>query len=93
MQGANHRQALGYGGRGAPQSHPEYLFARRENRLLLNLVDVADPSFIRRELIDAALSFIHECLQRKRRRLFRGKVRSLGFLRLSLLSRVEYFPG
>ncbi|MDZ7721064.1 MAG: hypothetical protein U5K72_19745 [Balneolaceae bacterium] len=33
-----HRQALGYSGRGAPKDHPEYLMAKRENRLILKLV-------------------------------------------------------
>lgn len=36
-----HRQALGYTGRAAANTHPEYLIAERENRLILNLVDVA----------------------------------------------------
>ncbi|MBA2116847.1 hypothetical protein HOV93_40400 [Planctomycetes bacterium FF15] len=38
-----HRQALGYSGRDAPKSHPEYLIARREHRLILNLVDAPAP--------------------------------------------------
>lgn len=41
-----HRQALGYSGRGAPKDHPEYLIARREGRLILNLVDVDNVSYI-----------------------------------------------
>jgi hypothetical protein len=54
-----HRQALGYTTRAAPRSHPEYLIARRGDRLILNLVDAPDPAFIGKELIDAALAFIH----------------------------------
>ena len=50
-----HRDALGYTGRTAPKDHPEYLMARRDNRLILNLVDVADPAYIRPELIGIAL--------------------------------------
>ena len=57
-----HREALGYSGRAASNTHPEYLVARRGHRLILNLVDVADPAYIRREIIDAALDFIHEGL-------------------------------
>jgi len=34
-----HRQALGYRVRGAPKDHPEYLVARRGNRLILNIVE------------------------------------------------------
>ncbi|MDZ7721057.1 MAG: dual specificity protein phosphatase [Balneolaceae bacterium] len=57
-----HRQALGYSGRGAPKDHPEYLMAKRGNRLILNLVDAKDPAFISKEIIDEALSFIDEQL-------------------------------
>jgi predicted protein tyrosine phosphatase len=57
-----HRQLLGYSGRGAPKNHPEYLLARRGTRLFLNLVDVEDPSYISKEIIDAALSFIDEAV-------------------------------
>lgn len=55
-----HRQLLGYTGKGAPKNHPEYLIARRENRLFLNLVDAADPAYIPKEIIDAALVYIHD---------------------------------
>lgn len=57
-----HRRALGYKKLGAPQDHPEYLIARRENRLILNLVDADDPAYIRKEIIDAALDFISTSL-------------------------------
>ncbi len=57
-----HRQALGYRSRGAPKNHPEYFIAKRGNRLILNLVDVNDPSYISKEIIDAALNFINEAL-------------------------------
>jgi predicted protein tyrosine phosphatase len=55
-----HRQMVGYVGRGAPTDDDEYLFARRGSRLALNLVDVADPKFIHRDIIDEAMSFIAE---------------------------------
>lgn len=57
-----HRTAVGYTGRAAPKTHPEYLIARRGDRLALNLVDVDDPSFIATDIIDVSLSFIHEQL-------------------------------
>lgn len=60
-----HRQLLGYTGRGAPKDHPEYLMARRGNRLYLNLVDVENPAFFDKRIIDAALEFILEELQNK----------------------------
>jgi hypothetical protein len=57
-----HRQALGYSGRGAPKGHPEYLIAKRGTRLILNMVDADNPAYIPKEIIDAALQFIHEQL-------------------------------
>ena len=58
-----HRQLLGYSGRAAPKYDPEYLIATRGHRLYLNLVDAPNPAYIPREIIDAALDFIHEGLQ------------------------------
>jgi len=58
-----HRQLLGYTGRGALKNHPEYLMAERGNRLFLNLVDAADPAYIPKEIIDAALQFVDKALQ------------------------------
>lgn len=58
----HHRQLLGYTGRGAPKEHPEYFFARRGNRLYLNLVDAPKPEFIPKTIVDAALAFIDEAL-------------------------------
>jgi len=58
-----HRQLLGYTGRGAPKGHPEYLLARRDKRLFLNLVDVENPAYVAKEIIDAAMSFIAEGLK------------------------------
>lgn len=55
-----HRQALGYNGRGAPREHPEYLYAYRGNRLILNLVDAADPAYIPEAVVNQALRFIAE---------------------------------
>jgi hypothetical protein len=61
-----HRQALGYRGQGAPKHHPEYLIARRDGRLILNLVDVDDVNFISPIIIDAALGDIHQNIMSKR---------------------------
>lgn len=54
-----HRQALGYTGRAASKDDPEYLIARRDGRLILNLVDVADVNYVAPEIIDTALDVIH----------------------------------
>lgn len=57
-----HRKALGYSGRAVPKSHPEYLIARRDHRLILNLIDADNPAFIPQEIIDTAIRFIAEKL-------------------------------
>jgi len=57
-----HRQELRYTSRGAPKGHPEYLIAKRERRLILNLVDAPDPNYIPKEIIDAVIDYIHEGL-------------------------------
>jgi len=55
-----HREALGYTGRAAPKDHPEYLMARRDNRLILNMIDAHDPAYIPKEIVDAALAHTAE---------------------------------
>lgn len=57
-----HRQLLGYTGQGAPKEHPEYLLARRENRLYLNLVDVANPAYVSDNIVRTTMTFIDESL-------------------------------
>lgn len=61
-----HRQALGYSKHGAPKDHPEYLVARREGRLILNLVDAKDVNYIPAEIIDAALEAIRDNIGRSK---------------------------
>lgn len=58
-----HRRELRYATKGAPKNHTEYLVARRDNRLILNLVDAPDPAYIPKEVMDAALDFIAESLR------------------------------
>ena len=57
----HHRQFVGYTGRGAPKDHPEYLVARRENRMALNMVDAKSPQFFSKEMIISGLNFLDEC--------------------------------
>ena len=57
-----HREALSYQGIDAPNDHSEYLFAKRENRLILNLIDIDSESFIVNNIIDTALKFIDDNL-------------------------------
>lgn len=49
-----------------PEGHPEYYVARRDNRLMLNLIDTRDPAEIPKIAIDEALKFIHQCLAKGR---------------------------
>ena len=76
-----HRNLLGYRGRGAPKTDPEYLIAKRDHRLFLNLIDPANPAYIPKEIIDAALDFIHNGLKNGKRVLVhcnQGESRSPG---------------
>ncbi len=57
-----HRDLLGYTSRGAPKDHPEYLVAKRNNRMFLNIVDANSSDYIPKEIIDAALLFIDESI-------------------------------
>jgi hypothetical protein len=57
-----HREAVGYTTPMPPEGHPEYWFARRGNRVCLNLVDAPDPADIPPEAMDAAVEFIHQQL-------------------------------
>ena len=86
-----HRNLLGYSGRGAPKSHPEYLIAIREQRLFLNLIDPTDPAYIPKEIIDAALKFIDNALKDGKKVLVhcnQGESRSpgIGLLYLAIQS-------
>ncbi|WP_292407180.1 MULTISPECIES: dual specificity protein phosphatase [unclassified Methanoculleus] len=91
-----HRQALGYTGRAAPKDHPEYLIARRGNRLILNLVDAPDPAYIQHDLIDTALEFIDAGLKAGNRVLVHcneGCSRSPGIGLLYLAKYTDRLPG
>lgn len=54
-----HREALGYTGRGAPKDHADYLFTVRERRTILNLIDGADPAYVRDEVVTMAMQSIN----------------------------------
>lgn len=59
-----HRKALGYSGRATAKDHPEYLYAFRDNKLILNLVDAPKSIFFNKDLIDLALEFIGDELNK-----------------------------
>lgn len=90
-----HKRALGYSGRGAPKNHSEYLVAKRDNRLILNMIDVHDPEYFSRELIEPALDFIDEQLSEGNQVLIhcsqgRSRAPSLGLLYLA--TRTDVLP-
>lgn len=89
-----HREAVGYSGRGAPKHHPEYLIAKRGNRLMLNLIDPENPAYIPKEIIDEALSFIDQHLNDGKKVLVhcnQGQSRSpgIGMLYLAKEGQIE----
>lgn len=59
----SHRSMLGYETLGAPKDK-NYLSARRDNVMALNIIDVPDPDLIPDEVIDIGLKFIHEMMSK-----------------------------
>jgi len=90
-----HRQTLGYRTPGAPKTHPEYLLAHRPGRLILNLVDADNMSFISPIIIEAALAAIHEHRQTQKVLLHcnQGQSRSPGIALLYLAHHTDHFAG
>lgn len=86
-----HRLALGYTGRTAAKTHPEYLIARRNGRLILNLVDVDDPNYIPAEIVDAALDAVRDNIPHSRILLHcnQGQSRSPSIALLFLLKHTD----
>lgn len=58
-----HKQALGYKTNGCPKDHPEYLYAVRGNRFIMNWIDGDDPKFISDKMIDDALTFMESAIE------------------------------
>ena len=92
-----HRKAVGYTTRGAPKNHPEYLWARRTQRLALNLVDVPESKaqYIPDELLREAVDYIHWAHQEKNKPVFihcnEGKSRAPSIALLYLLKHTQLF--
>jgi hypothetical protein len=57
-----HRETIGYQERSAPKG-PTYLFVERPRKLILNLVDTDDPSYIPPALVDKSLLYITDSLR------------------------------
>jgi hypothetical protein len=86
-----HRAFVGYVGRGAPKESPEYLFARRGNRMALNMVDAKSPEFFSKEMITAGLDFLEEGYKAGKKILIhcnRGESRSPSVAMLFVFRRI-----
>lgn len=59
-----HKNAVGYTGKSCDKNHPEYLIARRGNKLILNMVDAPYSIYFDKGMIDTALEFIDEELNK-----------------------------
>ena len=90
-----HRRALGYTGRSAPKSHPEYLVALMGSEMSLNMIDADNPAYIPKDLVDRALEFISDNLNKSLKVLLhcnQGMSRSPG-IALLFLARNGKFSG
>ena len=90
-----HRRAVGYRLWNVPRSHPEYLIARRENRLMLCLLDLPVSLFIKKEMIEQALDFIDEMCASGLKVLIHcvaGRSRSPSITLLYLATRLNVLP-
>lgn len=90
-----HRELVGYTGRCSP-THPEYLWAQREMRLALNLVDASEARYFQPAIFQTALSFIDERLAEGYRILVhcnRGESRAPSLILLYHSTRFVHFPS
>lgn len=90
-----HRQTVGYSGKACPKEHPEYLLARRQNKLILNLVDVDNPDWVSPIIVDETIKFIDDGLNNAYNVLIhcnQGMSRSAG-LGLLYLAHIGRFQG
>ena len=53
-----HRRALGYTGRAPDQSHPEYLIAYRDRKIILNMIDPPTGKYFDNIQFEKSLEFI-----------------------------------
>lgn len=58
-----HRDAVGYKTAAAPKNHPEYLIAARDRRLILNLIDSANPAYVPDKIVNTALEMIDASIE------------------------------
>ncbi len=89
-----HRTALGYKGRAPDKSHPEYLVAYRERKIILNMIDSPTGKYFDHILFKSSLEFIDKNLNNGKKVLIhcnQGKSRSpsIGLLYLATKGKIE----
>lgn len=90
-----HRNLLGYTGRGAPKDDPRYLFGYdKQNHLVLNIVDCDKPEFFADEMIEEAIKYVVDALNKGRKVLIhcnQGESRapSIALMVLKKLKKVD----
>jgi predicted protein tyrosine phosphatase len=87
-----HRITVGYKLWNLSRNHPEYLLARRENRIMLCLLDLPVSRFIRKEMIDQTLDFIDDAYRSGLKVLIhcmQGRSRSPSITMLYMASRLH----
>ncbi len=90
-----HRNTVGYKLWNAPRQHPEYLLARREDRIMLSLLDLPISRFIKKEMIDQTLDFIDKAYSSGLKVLvhcMHGRSRSPSITMLYLATRLRVLP-
>lgn len=89
-----HRRAVGYSGRAPEKSHPEYLIAYRERKIILNMIDPPIGKYFENTLFESSLNFINEHLTNNKKVLIhcnQGKSRSpsIGLLYLATKNKIR----
>ena len=89
-----HRKAVGYTGRAPEKSHPEYLIALRERKIILNMIDPPTGKYFENILFESSLNFINEHLKNEKKVLIhcnQGKSRSpsIGLLYLATQGKIR----
>ena len=59
-----HQSVVGWTGRGCDKDNPHYLFKREDKAIYLNMIDGDNPDYIHDSMIDAALNFMKEKLDK-----------------------------
>ena len=59
-----HQSVVGWQGRGCDKSSPYYLFKKEDDAIYLNMIDGDNPMYVNDEMINPALDFIHEHIQK-----------------------------